>query len=167
MTAISKLSSDDYLKLPNRERKAFILTLFACTFPITYDLLVVMAKGFKTQQYINKKFISQKLSAIYGSNRTLDIAIDALLPMVIELETIQRAKRSIYELSTNHLITTPIIAEAYIYTDIFLSGSKSILVEDIHSSPWFSFNTVEYIPAIHKRLLRYTEGRIGGGYIAI
>ena len=44
--------------------------------------LVALAAGFKVQNQINKAFINQKVAAIYGSNRTMDIALDALLPMI-------------------------------------------------------------------------------------
>jgi len=164
---ISKMDFETYVKLPENERKAFVLALFAITYPIAHDLLIAMAKGYKAQPQINKKFISLKLSALYGSNRTLDIAIDALLPMLIELKTIQRAKRSIYELAPSYFITSPIVTEAYIYTDIFLSGSKSALVENLRSGPWYSFYSVDYHPGIHKNLLKFSEGKIGGGYISI
>jgi hypothetical protein len=98
---------------------------------------------------------------------SLDLVIHALMIMLIDLKTIQRTKRSIYELSPNHLITTPTITEAYIYTDIFLSGSKSTLVEDLQTGPWYSYYSVDYHPAGHNRLLKFSEGRIGCGYISI
>jgi hypothetical protein len=167
LKAISLMSEEKYLQIPLEERKVLIISLFAATYPVAYELLVALAKGFKTQTQINRHFMQSKLGAIYGSNRTLDIAIDALIPMLIELGTIQRSKVSLYEIAPSHLILTPLITESYIYTDIFLSGSKSILVEDLQTRPWYSYYPVEYVPTIHKRLLKFSEGRIGGGYISI
>ncbi|RYE54545.1 MAG: hypothetical protein EOP48_12090, partial [Sphingobacteriales bacterium] len=83
------ISYDTYLKISPSDKKALVLCLVSLTYPITYDLLVSLATGFKVQTQINKAFINKKMAAIYGSNRTMDIAVDALLPMTIELDTIK------------------------------------------------------------------------------
>jgi hypothetical protein len=161
------LTDEAYIRLSIQERKTLILCLFAYTYPIAYDLLTSLAAAFKVQPQVNKKFINQKLGAIYGSNRTLDIAIDALIPMLIELETIQRAKISIYELFPANTLNLTLTVESYIYTDIKLSGSKSILLDEIHSRPWYLFRSISYNQIHHCKILKFSEGRIGGGYINI
>ena len=161
------LNADTYLRLAERERQVLILSLLALTYPIAYDLLVALAAGFKVQNQINKKFISQRMSAIYGSNRTLDIALDALLPMLIELGTIQRAKMSIYELAPHYSIQTPIFTDLFIYTGIKLSGSKSILLEELRTRPWYEYYSVDYKKEVHNKMLAFSEARIGGGYLSI
>ena len=83
--------------------------------------------------------------SIYGSNRTVDVAIDALLPMIIELNAIKRDKVSLYSLATKTAIINKFVIELTIYTDIKLSGSKSILIDDLSYKPWFSYFD---IPAI-------------------
>ncbi|MCW3070481.1 MAG: hypothetical protein JWO44_371 [Bacteroidetes bacterium] len=166
-TIKQNLNADTYLRLSEKERKALVLSLVALTYPIAYDLLVALATGFKVQSQINKKFISQKMSAIYGSNRTLDIALDALLPMLIELGAIQRAKMSIYELAPHSVLQASILTELFIYTDIRLSGSKSILLQELTTRPWYEYYSVEYKKEIHNKLLTFSEARIGGGYISI
>jgi hypothetical protein len=106
------------------------------------------------------------MSAIYGSNRTLDIAIDALIPMIIELNTVKRTKVSIYELEAKKAIKNPFISELYIYTDIKLSGSKTILLDDLQFRPWFMY----FAPALNLNkmsILKHSEGRVGGGYVGI
>ena len=77
------LTSTNYNALRIDDRKSLCLCLISLTYPITYDLLCALSHGFKVQNQINKKFISEKVMSIYGSNRTVDIAIDALLPMII------------------------------------------------------------------------------------
>eukprot|EP01041_Mallomonas_annulata_P015474 gene15474-32706_t len=121
------------------DRKALALCLISLTYPITYDLLISLAQGLKVQEQVNKKFISEKVMSIYGSNRTVDIAIDALLPMIIELNTIKRDKKSIYSIGSKLVISNKFIAEMIIYTDIKLSGSKSILVDELSHKPWFTY----------------------------
>lgn len=161
------LSVDVYLRLPEHERKALITALLACAFPLAYDLLIALAAGFKVQTQLSKATMDQKMSALYGSNRTLDIAIEALLPMCIELGLIVRAKPGVYTLAPASPLQTPIIAEAYLYADIMCSGSKSILAGQIESRPWYVFHPVQFDRGLHNHVLRFLAGGIGGGYVAV
>jgi len=156
-----------YLKLPVNDRKAIILSLVALTYPITYDLLIALASGFKVQPQINRQFINLKMATLYGSNRTLDIALDALVPMIIELGTVERVKISLYSLSKKTVITHPVIKELIIYTDIKLSGSKSILVDDLLYRPWYMFFEISLGKKHNYTLFKYSESRIGQGYLTI
>ena len=160
-------AAEAYLKLPITDRKAIILSLVVLTYPLTYDLLISMASGFKVQPQINRQFINQKMAALYGSNRTLDIAIDALVPMIIELGTIERVKKSLYAKAPNNIITHPIITEMIIFADIKLSGSKSILVEDLQFRPWYMFFQINLGDMQNFSLFKYTESGIGQGYLTI
>jgi hypothetical protein len=162
-----KVDHETYLKMRTSDRKALVLCLVSLTYPITYDLLVALAAGFKVQNQINKAFINQKVAAIYGSNRTMDIALDALLPMIIELDTVKRDKISLYSKAERAVITNPFIQELITYTDIKLSGSKSILLEDVSHRPWYMYFEVKPIKEQKHTLLKYSEGVVGGGYLTI
>ncbi|WP_091209308.1 hypothetical protein [Mucilaginibacter gossypiicola] len=157
-----------YNALTVDDRKALCLCLISLTYPITYDLLVALSQGLKVQPQINKKFISEKVMSIYGSNRTVDVAIDALLPMIIELNTIKRDKVSIYSLSAKLISRSKFVSELIIYTDIKLSNSKSILTDDLNFKPWFSFfdlspiNNDNYLWLITKK-----DSAVGKGYLTI
>jgi len=161
------ISAEAYLKLPLADRKAIVLPLAALTYPIFYDLLIALATGFKVQSQINRQFINLKMASIYGSNRTLDIALDALIPMIIELNTIERVKISLYTLAKKSLISYPAITELIIYTDIKLSGSKSILVDDLLYRPWYIFFEFAIGKKNSYTLFKYDESRIGQGYLTI
>jgi hypothetical protein len=157
-----------YNSIKIHDRKALCLCLICLTYPITYDLLIALSQGFKVQSQINKKFISEKVMSIYGSNRTVDIAIDALLPMIIELNTIQRDKLSLYSKASGLQISQPFLTELVVYTDIKLSGSKSILTEDINSRPWYAY--FDFLPldtSKFKSLIQRKESSIGKGYLSI
>lgn len=157
-----------YNELRVNDRKALCLCLISLTYPITYDLLIALAQGFKVQSQINKKFISEKVMSIYGSNRTVDIAIDALLPMIIELNTIKRDKVSLYSLASKLHITNKFISELIIYTDIKLSGSKSILMDDLSHKPWFSYFDYASVEVDKFNLLiSKKESAVGKGYLTI
>lgn len=161
------LGPDGYHHLSQTDRKVLVLCLLALTYPITYDLLVALAQGFKVQDTINKLFISEKVMSIYGSNRTVDIAIDALLPMIIELNTVQRVKVSIYSKFGRQPISHPLIRELVVYTDIKLSGSKSILLSDLKHRPWLQyFEPIEEQDGVFGRLIAIKESAVGRGYLS-
>lgn len=157
-----------YSSLRTDDRKALCLCLISLTYPITYDLLIALAQGFKVQSQINKKFINEKVMFIYGSNRTVDIAIDALLPMIIELNTIKRDKVSLYSFVQKLVITNRFISELIIYTDIKLSRSKSILIDDLNFKPWYSYFDIPALtPNTLNQLIIKKDSAIGKGYLTI
>jgi hypothetical protein len=163
----ANFSAQDYLNLPERERKAMILALLCTTYPIVYHFLVLLGSAFKSQKEIGRSYINQKLASQYGSNRTLDIAIDAMIPMAINLDTIQRSRTAFYEALPAKAILHPIIAEIYLYADIFCSGTKSVLKDEISTRPWYCFYQPQaYKPGVGS-LANYSSGMIGGGYIGI
>jgi hypothetical protein len=157
-----------YTSLRVDDRKALCLCLISLTYPITYDLLIALSQGFKVQIQINKKFISEKVMSIYGSNRTVDIAIDALLPMIIELNTIKRDKVSLYSLASKLSITNTFVSELIIYTDIKLSGSKSILIDELTYRPWYAyFNIIDISLTKSFHLVKRKDSAVGKGYLTI
>jgi hypothetical protein len=157
-----------YYALRIDDRKAFCLCLISLTYPISYDLLIALSQGFKSQAQINKKFISEKVMSIYGSNRTVDIAIDALLPMIIELNTIKRDKVSIYSIATKLMIINKFISELVVYTDIKLSGSKSLLIDELSFRPWYSYFDLSGVGmGSFSVLLSMKDSSVGKGYLTI
>ncbi|MBT1707289.1 hypothetical protein KK062_03605 [Fulvivirgaceae bacterium PWU5] len=157
-----------YSSLQKDDKRALSLCLISLTYPIAYDLLVALAQGFKVQDQINKKFINEKLMAIYGSNRTVNIAIDALLPMIIELKTIKRDRMSIYSMCSNLEVRNKFISELVTYTDIKLSGSKSILIDDLNFRPWFSYFEVPPSRSLQNGVLIHKkDSSVGKGYLTI
>jgi len=164
----SALKDTSYTSLKIDDRKAIALCLISLTYPITYDLLIALAQGYKVQDQINKKFINEKVMSIYGSNRTVDIAIDALLPMIIELNTIKRDKMSIYSLGAKLSITFKIVYEMIVYTDIKLSGSKSILMDDLAHRPWYSYFILIFADGSNfTKLITHKDSAVGKGYLTI
>lgn len=162
------LNGTSYNQLSLTDRKVICLCLICLTFPITYDLLIALAQGFKVQLQISKKFISEKVMSIYGSNRTVDIAIDALLPMIIEFNTVKRDKKSIYSKEKQLSVRLQFLTELVIYADIILSGTKSLLIDDLAYKPWFSyFEFATKQNSEWKYLIQYKESAVGKGYLII
>ena len=162
------LKTVPYESLRLDERKAISLCLIALTFPIIYDILVALSQGLKVQNQINKKFINEKIKSIYGSNRSVDIAIDALIPMVIELNAIKRDKVSLYSFGRKLLISNKLVSELAVYTEIKLSGSKSILMDDLTHRPWFSYFDLSSLDIGHSsQLISRKDSNVGKGYLSI
>lgn len=157
-----------YSSLRLDDRKALCLCLISLTYPITYDLLTALSQGFKVQSLINKKFISEKVMSIYGSNRTVDIAIDALLPMIIELNSIKRDKVSIYSIGSKLVIINKFVSELIIYTDIKLSGSKSILIDELSFKPWYAYFEISSLTVDKFNvMISKKDSAVGRGYLTL
>jgi hypothetical protein len=157
-----------YSSLRLEDRKALCVCFSSLTYPITYDLLIALSQGFKVQSQINKKFISEKVMSIYGSNRTVDIAIDALLPIIIELNTIKRDKVSIYSMGSKLVIVNKFVVELIIFTDIKLSGSKSILIDELSFKPWYGyFEISSSLVDKFNLLITKKDSAVGKGYLTL
>lgn len=161
------ISAAGYEKLSEADRKAVILCLVVHTFPVAYDLLCAVATVFKVQECASRAFINQKMSALYGSNCTIAVAIDALMPMLIELGALARVKMGVYRVGNQPTIVHPAVAELYVAADIALSGSKSIALDETNYRAWFFFYKVELPKGGRFKLLKMTDGMVGGGYVGL
>lgn len=165
---VKRNSADDFYSLRKSERHALILCLYTLTFPINYDILTVFAVGFKVQEYISKRVIIEKIGAIYGSNRSMHIGVDESIPLNIEIKLLDRTKKGIYRMLEKLTVVNQTVLEIIIYTDIKLSGSKTIMLEDISHKPWYSYfsfsaNSIENSNTLFVK----KESSIGKGYLTI
>lgn len=160
------LSADVYTQLPEHERQAFCLSLLACTYPIAYDVAVAFGVGFKVQPRISRQYVAARIGAQYGSTRTIDIALDALMPMLIELGLTERSEVSIYKAQENQLIGNSFISEAYIFADLKASNLKSLLANEVTARPWYLFFCPSVALVRSSTLLKHTESYTGGGYVS-
>lgn len=163
----NQIKAENYIKLPEGDRSAFILCLLALTYPITYDLLLALASGFKVQPSLNSKYLTQKMASLYGSNRSVYNAVEAVIPILIEIKLINREKVGLYSLGEKLLVIHPFISEFIVYTDIKLSGSKSILLDDIKHRPWYMFFKINFGKQAKYHLLKFSESQLGQGYLTI
>lgn len=162
------LGQKDLYHTGTNEKCIMILCLFCLTYPIAYDLLCSLAGGFKVESKLNKLYIHQKIGAIYGGNRSMHIAVDEVMPLLIELNLVDREKVGIYVKSKKINCSSNFFTELIIYTDIMLSKSKSILLSDLTHRPWYSYfefsiNNLEQF----KHLILVKDSAVGKGYITI
>lgn len=162
------LSDFTYSQISIFDRKAFSLCLFCLTYPIAYELLVAFAKGFKVQNLLNRQFILLKMGAIYGGNRSTFLAIDAIIPLLMEMDLLKREKIGIYTLSSKLISSNRFISELLVYVDIYLSDSKSILKDDLIHRPWYTYFEIPSQKFDNKsQLIKSTESAVGKGYLTI
>ena len=159
------VNAEGFLKLAESDRKAIIVCLLCLAYPIAYQTLIVAATVFKIQDYITRDLLHQKMAAIYGSNRSTYIAIGELLPTFIELELFKKEKKSLYSKSNQKPIFNQTVSELYIYSDIAISESKSLLADDLPYRPWLSYYLTENKLNSFNEFLQLSEDVFGGGYI--
>lgn len=165
---LAKQVKGDFRNLSENDRKAVLISLYALTFPIAYDILLAFSVGFKVQEVISKQVVLEKMGAIYGSNRSMYIGVDETIPIILELGFIERAKRGIYKNTAKLSIENQSVGELVVYTDIKLAGSKSILLNDISFRPWFLFFDLSESSFLKtKYLITKKDSALGRVYLTI
>ncbi len=160
------LQSHSYFDMSLDDRKILVLCLFCLTYPIAYEMLIIMSKGFKVQKLLNKLYLKEKIGAIYGGNRAVHIAIDEVLPLFIEIGIIKRQKIGIYVKNFQLETISSFLSETIVYTDILLSGSKSLFIEEISFRPFYDYFRFN-LDFKYKYLIQKAEGSLGRGYVKI
>lgn len=150
------------------EKKALCACLVCLTYPIVYDLLTAMAQGLKVQEVVNKKFITAKVSALYGSNRTVDVAMDAIIPMLVELGMIERRKLGFYALGKKLIVKNPLLLEIVAYTDASAQRTKTLLMDNLTQKPWYTYFDIEETDFAKPSIFfRRNDSYMGMGYLTV
>lgn len=114
------------------------ISLVNSAYPFCYDVTSVMGRYFHAQHEIGMPLITSKLSAKYGTNRSLTNGLYCILPMLIEAGFIERSRHGFYQIC--HIPSRTDIAQT-IYQKSFLCNNPT-LNDDYHFSNHFYF---EYI----------------------
>jgi hypothetical protein len=165
---LSKQIKGDFNSLRENDRRAVLICLYALTFPIAYEILLAFSAGFKVQEVISKRVVLEKMGALYGSNRSMHIGVDETIPLFLDCGIITRQKIGIYAKGLTLKITNNFVSELIIYSNIKLSGSKSILVDELSFKPWYSyFEIANGTNIAFNQLLSKKDSAVGKGYITI
>jgi hypothetical protein len=98
----------------------------------------------------------------------MHIAVGELLTLFTEIGLISRKKIGIYTRGQKMVVSNRYIAELVILTDIKLSGSKSILMEDISSKVWYTYFDLGLFESQDSfSLLTKMDSSIGKGYLTV
>ena len=120
------------------DRGMICIALVNAAYPFCYDVTTVLGRYFHAQKEIGTPLLTSKLSAKYGTNRSLPNGLYCILPMLIEAGFITRPHAGIYQI--NHLVPQTDVAKA-IYQKSSLANNPT-LNEDYHFFNHFYF---EYI----------------------
>lgn len=125
------------LKFPD-DRGMICIALVNAAYPFCYDVTTVLGRYFHAQKEIGTTLITSKLSAKYGTNRSLPNGLYCILPMLIEAGFMTRPRPGFYQMS--HLSPQTEIAKT-IFQKSFLANNPT-LSEDYHFSNHFYFEFV-------------------------
>ena len=165
---LAKQIKGDFLSLSDNDRRAVLICLYSLTFPIAYDILVAFSVGFKVQEVISKRVVLEKMGALYGSNRSMHIGVDETISLFLECGILIRKKLGIYGKGLSLKIRNNFVSELIIYTNIKLSGSKSILVDELNIKPWYSYFEISLVSTDNfKYLISKKDSTVGKGYLTV
>lgn len=131
-------TTDSYNRLSNEEKNVITMSLVCIRFPFIFDTLTAFGKLFNVQDTVNRQYITQTLASVYGSNRTLDIALDAVLRMIVDSGFITRVKPGLFAKGERKQICD-FSKETLIATFFELNGKKALPVADLKYEPALSY----------------------------
>ena len=117
------------------DRGMICIALVNAAYPFCYDVTALLGKYFHAQKEVASPLITSKLSAKYGTNRSLPNGLYCILPMLIEAGFMTRPRPGFYQMA--HLSSLTEIAKT-IYQKSFLANNPT-LSEDYHFSNHFYF----------------------------
>ncbi len=125
------------LKTPD-DKGLICIALVNAAYPFCYDVTTVLGRYFHAQKEISTSLITSKLSAKYGTNRSLPNGLYCILPMLIEARFISRPRPGFYQIG--HL-TPQIDITKEMYQKSFLCNNPT-LTEDYRFSNHFYFEFI-------------------------
>ena len=147
------------------DRAALILAIVAVAYPIFADILGILAKVYRVQELVSRGYVTQKVGDLYGSNKTLEIALDAVFPMLIDLGVITREKVGVYRAVSGIEIADEKVAELFVASGIRLSGGKHISLDDFEYRDWHFFFKPKMPPYKGQSILTVTAAGSRQGYV--
>lgn len=135
---LKNLTTESYNRLSMEEKNVITMSLICIRYPFIFDTLTAFGKLFNVQDSVNRQYITQTLASIYGSNRTLDIALDAVLRMLVDSGFIIRVKQGLFAKGSMPQICD-FAKEVWISTFFELNGKKSLPVSELKYEPVLSF----------------------------
>lgn len=118
--------------------KPLLFSAMMCSaYTLFYDTVALLGKYFHVQETVSRSFLLQKLSEKYGSNRTLDVAFDCVMPMLIETGIVKRSELGVYAMVRQEKYSDHAAA---IYKQAFLLNNPNFSEKDnVEGHPFFEF----------------------------
>lgn len=86
------------LKYPE-DKGMICIAMVNSAYPFCYDVTTVLGRYFHAQKEVTTTLLTSKLSATYGTNRSLPNGLYCILPMLIEAGFIIRPRAGVYHKS--------------------------------------------------------------------
>ena len=125
------------MKYPG-DKGLICISMVNTAYPFCYDVTNALGRYFHAQKEVATTLLTSKLSATYGTNRSLPNGLYCILPMLIEAGFISRLRAGVYQI--NHIEPQTDIATS-IYQKSFLANNPT-LNEDYHFSNHFYFEFI-------------------------
>ena len=66
------------------DRAIIVAALYNSAFPFSYEEVCILGKYFHVQDQVSRKLLEEKISEIYGFNKSISNAIDYSIPTLVE-----------------------------------------------------------------------------------
>ena len=117
------------------DRAIIVAALYNSAFPFSYEEVCILGKYFHVQDQVSRKLLEEKISEIYGFNKSISNAIDYSIPTLVEAGFIERPTAGIY---TRPTLNTEIALATY-RESFFLNNPLLNRSNDYDGSPYFEF----------------------------
>lgn len=114
-----------------------VAALYNSAFPFSYEEVCILGKYFRVQNQITRKLLEEKISEIYGFNKSISNAIDYSIPTLVETGFIERPSAGMYTKSS--LNATTEIALATYRESFFLNNPLLNRSNNYDGNPYFEF----------------------------
>ena len=119
------------------DRAIIVAALYNSAFPFSYEEVCILGKYFHVQDQVSRRLLEEKISEIYGFNKSISNAIDYSIPTLVEAGFIERPSAGVYTkpiLNAETEIALVAYRESFFLNNPILSRSN-----DYDGSPYFEF----------------------------
>lgn len=119
------------------DKAIIIAALYNTAFRFSYEEVTILGKYFHVQDRVSRALLEERISEIYGFNKSISNAIDYSMPTLIEAGFINRPEAGVYE-KPNLSIKTEISLAIY-KESFYLNNPLLDREQDYDEAPYFEF----------------------------
>ena len=119
------------------DKAIIIAALYNTAFRFSYEEVTILGKYFHVQDRVPRSLLEERVSEIYGFNKSISNAIDYSMPTLIEAGFINRPEAGVYEkpsLSIKTEISLAIYKESFYLNNPLLDRGQ-----EYEDAPYFEF----------------------------
>ena len=119
------------------DKAIIVAALYNAAFPFSYEEVCILGKYFHVQDRISRNLLKEKISEIYGFNKSISNAIDYSIPTLVEAGFIERPEPGVYtkpSLNVNTEIALAVYRESFYINNPLLNRNN-----EYEGSPYFEF----------------------------